>query len=91
MGAFKFRGGYNSMSKLSEDQRKCGVVTYSSGNHAQAIALSGKLLGIKTTIIMPKDAPKNKVAATKGYGGNVIFYDRYTENREEIGKKLQKE
>jgi threo-3-hydroxy-L-aspartate ammonia-lyase len=91
MGAFKFRGGFNSMSKLTDEQKKCGVVTFSSGNHAQAIALSGKLLGIKTTIIMPTDAPKLKVAATKGYGGNVIFYDRYKDDRKKIAEKLQAE
>lgn len=88
MGAFKFRGGYNALSHFSKDQRKAGVLTFSSGNHAQAIALSAKLLECPATIIMPNDAPKLKVAATKGYGGNVIFYDRYTEDRAAIAKDL---
>ncbi|HCH49512.1 MAG TPA: threo-3-hydroxy-L-aspartate ammonia-lyase [Proteus sp.] len=92
MGAFKFRGAMNALSQFSEQQRKNGVVTFSSGNHAQAIALSAKLLGIPATIIMPEDAPKAKMAATKGYGGRVITYNRYTEDREEIGRQLaQKE
>jgi threo-3-hydroxy-L-aspartate ammonia-lyase len=91
MGAFKFRGAYNSIAQFTEDQRKHGVVTYSSGNHAQAIALSATLLGVKATIVMPNDAPASKVAATKGYGGEVILYDRYKEDREEIGKRLSRE
>jgi threo-3-hydroxy-L-aspartate ammonia-lyase len=89
MGAFKFRGGYNALSHLSEKQRQSGVLTFSSGNHAQAIALSSKLLGCKSTIIMPEDAPALKVAATKGYGGNVISYDRYKEDRDDIARALQ--
>ncbi|RFU48507.1 threo-3-hydroxy-L-aspartate ammonia-lyase [Paraburkholderia sp. DHOC27] len=88
MGAFKFRGAMNALSKFDERQRAAGVVTFSSGNHAQAIALSAKLLGIPATIVMPLDAPAAKVAATKGYGGNVLTYDRYTEDREEIGRNL---
>ncbi|NBM56625.1 threo-3-hydroxy-L-aspartate ammonia-lyase [Proteus sp. G2669] len=92
MGAFKFRGAINALSQFTTQQRKMGVVTFSSGNHAQAIALSAKLLGIPATIIMPEDAPKAKMEATKGYGGRVITYNRYTENREEIGQQLaQKE
>jgi threo-3-hydroxy-L-aspartate ammonia-lyase len=91
MGAFKFRGAYNSIAQFTEAQRKHGVITYSSGNHAQAIALSAKLLGVKATIVMPSDAPAAKVAATQGYGGEVILYDRYTEDREEIGMRLSKE
>jgi len=91
MGAFKFRGGYNAIASLSPQQKKAGVVTYSSGNHAQAIAYAGQLLGVPTTIIMPNDAPAAKVAATEGYGGQVIRYDRYTENRLEIGNKLSAE
>ncbi len=91
MGAFKFRGAFNALSKFDERQRRDGVVTFSSGNHAQAIALSAALLGISSTIVMPNDAPANKVAATKGYGGKVVFYDRYTEDREEIGRKLAEE
>ena len=77
MGAFKFRGAYNAVSHFDYAQRDAGVVTYSSGNHAQAIALSARLEGIRATIIMPHDAPAAKVAATQGYGGEVIIYDRY--------------
>ncbi len=88
MGAFKFRGAFNALSKFGEQQRKAGVVAFSSGNHAQAIALSARLLGMPATIIMPHDAPAMKVAATKGYGGNVVVYDRYTEDREQIGRTL---
>ncbi|MGA3248115.1 MAG: threo-3-hydroxy-L-aspartate ammonia-lyase [Paraburkholderia sp.] len=88
MGAFKFRGAMNALSKFDARQRAAGVVAFSSGNHAQAIALSAKLLGIPATIIMPLDAPAAKVAATRGYGGNVVTYDRYTEDREEIGRNL---
>lgn len=88
MGAFKFRGAFNALSKFSPEQRKAGVVAFSSGNHAQAIALSAKILGIPTTIVMPHDAPAAKVAATQGYGGHVVFYDRYTEDREQIGRDL---
>ncbi|HEJ9484757.1 TPA: threo-3-hydroxy-L-aspartate ammonia-lyase [Proteus mirabilis] len=92
MGAFKFRGAMNALSQFNDQQRKNGVVTFSSGNHAQAIALSAKLLGIPATIIMPEDAPKAKMDATKGYGGRVITYNRYTEDREKIGQQLaQKE
>jgi threonine dehydratase len=91
MGAFKFRGAYNAISHFDAEQRKAGVLTYSSGNHAQAIALSARLAGIRATIIMPHDAPAAKVAATKGYGGEVITYDRYKENREEIGRRLAEE
>lgn len=88
MGAFKFRGAFNALSKFSDAQRKAGVVAFSSGNHAQAIALSARLLGIPATIVMPHDAPAAKVAATKGYGGNVVIYDRYKEDREQIGRDL---
>jgi threonine dehydratase len=88
MGAFKFRGAMNALRQFTPQQRAAGVVTFSSGNHAQAIALSAKLLGIPATIIMPHDAPAAKVAATKGYGGNVVIYDRYTEDREKIGQNL---
>lgn len=88
MGAFKFRGAYNALSKLSRAQRKAGVVTFSSGNHAQAIALAGRELGIKTTIVMPGDAPAGKLAATRGYGGDVVLYDRYQEDREAIAQHL---
>jgi threonine dehydratase len=91
MGAFKFRGGFNALSRFNEAQRKAGVVAFSSGNHAQAIALSAKILGIPATIIMPEDAPASKIAATRGYGGNVVTYDRYREDREAIGRKLAEE
>jgi threonine dehydratase len=88
MGAFKFRGAFNALAKFSAAQRKAGVVAFSSGNHAQAIALSARLLGIPATIVMPHDAPAAKVAATKGYGGQVVVYDRYKEDREQIGREL---
>jgi threo-3-hydroxy-L-aspartate ammonia-lyase len=88
MGAFKFRGAYNALSKFSAEQKRLGVIAYSSGNHAQGIALSASLLKIPATIVMPHDAPAAKVAATKGYGGNVIIYNRYTEDREVIGRNL---
>ena len=91
MGAFKFRGAFNALSKFDQRQRRAGVVAFSSGNHAQGIALAASLLGIAATIVMPKDAPAAKVAATRGYGGNVIFYDRYTEDREAIGRRLAQE
>jgi threonine dehydratase len=91
MGAFKFRGAFNALSRFDAQQRKGGVVAFSSGNHAQAIALSARLLCIPATIVMPQDAPAAKVAATKGYGGNVVLYDRYTEDREAIGRKLAEE
>ncbi|HEV7813863.1 MAG TPA: threo-3-hydroxy-L-aspartate ammonia-lyase [Janthinobacterium sp.] len=88
MGAFKFRGAFNALSKFSEQQRRAGVVAFSSGNHAQGVALSASLLGIPASIIMPHDAPASKIAATKGYGGKVILYDRYQEDREQIGREL---
>ena len=88
MGAFKFRGAMNALAKFDARQRAAGVVAFSSGNHAQGIALSAKLLGIPATIVMPLDAPAAKVAATKGYGANVVTYDRYTEDREAIGRSL---
>ncbi|WP_197326146.1 threo-3-hydroxy-L-aspartate ammonia-lyase [Ralstonia solanacearum] len=88
MGAFKFRGAYNALSQFTPEQRKAGVITFSSGNHAQAIALSARLLGMRAVIVMPKDAPAIKVEATRGYGGEVVFYDRYTEDREAIGRRL---
>lgn len=88
MGAFKFRGAFNALSKFDARQRKAGVVAFSSGNHAQAIALSAQLLQMPATIVMPHDAPATKVAATQGYGGHVVFYDRYKEDREQIGRDL---
>ena len=91
IGAFKFRGAFNALSKLDASQRQAGVLAYSSGNHAQAIALSGRLLGISTTILMPEDAPLTKVDATKGYGATVVQYNRYEQDREEIGGQLAQE
>ncbi|MEO7055161.1 MAG: threo-3-hydroxy-L-aspartate ammonia-lyase [Caldimonas sp.] len=91
MGAFKFRGAFNALSRFSDEQRRGGVVAFSSGNHAQAIALSAKLLGMPATIVMPSDAPAAKVAATEGYGGRVVRYDRYREDREAIGRRLAEE
>jgi threonine dehydratase len=90
-GAFKFRGAYNALSRLDADQRRRGVVTFSSGNHAQAIALAGQLLNIPRVIVMPSDAPAVKRIATEGYGGEVILYDRDTEDREAIGRRLASE
>lgn len=91
VGAFKFRGAYNAIASLSDAQRAKGVVAYSSGNHAQAMALASRLLATQATIVMPADAPKVKVDGTKRYGGEVIIYDRYTENREQIGQRLAAE
>ena len=88
MGAFKFRGAFNALAKFDTRQRRAGVVAFSSGNHAQAVALSASLLGMPATIVMPHDAPAAKVAATRGYGGQVVMYDRYTEDREAIGRQL---
>jgi threonine dehydratase len=91
MGAFKFRGAYNALSQLSPEQRKRGVLAFSSGNHAQAVALSGKLLGIPTTIVMPEDAPKVKLEATRGYGAEVVLYDASNEDRQKIAERLAAE
>ena len=91
MGAFKFRGAYNALSQFTPEQRRAGVVAFSSGNHAQAIALSGRLLGIPATIVMPNDAPLMKVDATRGYGAEVQLYNRYEEDREAIGRQLADE
>ncbi|MGI4801655.1 MAG: threo-3-hydroxy-L-aspartate ammonia-lyase [Janthinobacterium lividum] len=88
MGAFKFRGAMNALSRFDARQRAAGVVAFSSGNHAQAVALAARLLGIPATIVMPLDAPAAKVAATRGYGGKVVTYDRYTQDREQIGRDL---
>jgi threonine dehydratase len=90
-GAFKFRGAYNALSRLSADERRRGVVTFSSGNHAQAIALAGQVLDIPRVIVMPSDAPAVKRIATEGYGGEVILYDRDKEDREAIGRRLASE
>ncbi len=91
MGAFKFRGAYNALSQFTPEQRRAGVVAFSSGNHAQAIALSARLLGIPATILMPIDAPQMKIDATRGYGAEVQLFDRYKEDREAIGRKLADE
>jgi threonine dehydratase len=87
-GAFKFRGAYNALSRLDADARRRGVVTFSSGNHAQAIALAGQVLDIPRVIVMPSDAPAVKRRATEGYGGEVVQYDREREDREAIGRRL---
>lgn len=87
-GAFKFRGAYSALSRLGPAQRRAGVVAFSSGNHAQAIALSARLLGMPATIVMPHDTPAIKLAATRGYGAEVVIYDRFTEDREAIGRRL---
>ncbi len=91
MGAFKFRGAYNALAQFTPEQKAGGVIAFSSGNHAQAIALSARLLGMKAVIVMPQDAPAVKVEATRGYGGEVVFYDRYTEDREALGQRLAAE
>jgi len=91
MGAFKFRGAFNALSKFDAAQRKGGVIAFSSGNHAQAIALSARLLSMPAVIVMPKDAPAAKVAATRGYGAEVVMYDRFTEDREALTKRLAQE
>jgi threonine dehydratase len=90
-GAFKFRGAYNKIASLPEDERGRGVLAYSSGNHAQATALAAKLFGAPAVIVMPSDAPQIKVAATRAYGAEVIFYDRYRENREITGERISRE
>jgi len=90
-GAFKFRGAYNALSRLSRDERRRGVVTFSSGNHAQAIALAGQLLDIPRVIVMPSDAPAVKRIATEAYGGEIVLYDRDREDREAIGRRLAAE
>lgn len=91
IGAFKFRGGYNALSKLTEAQRKAGVIAFSSGNHAQAIALAARLLGVQATIVMPQDAPAAKKAATQGYGARVVDYDRQTQDREAVARTLMEQ
>jgi len=88
MGAFKFRGAMNALLQFNDQQRKAGVVTFSSGNHAQAIALAAQILGIPATILMPEDSPEAKIAATKGYQGNVIFFDRYKDDRQQLCRDL---
>jgi len=88
MGAFKFRGAYNALAQLSADEKQRGVITFSSGNHAQAVALAGRLLAIRATIVMPADAPKVKLEATRGYGAEVVTYDPSKEDRETIARRL---
>ncbi len=90
-GAFKFRGAFNALSVLTSEQRKRGVITYSSGNHAQAIALAGRILGVPAAIVMPQDAPAVKAEATRGYGGEVILYDKHETTREELAQRLARE
>src|SRR5215471_18871538 len=90
-GAFKFRGAYNRLVCLSPEERARGVVAFSSGNHAQGVALAARELGIAATVVMPTDAPALKVAATKGYGADVVLYDRLTEDREAIARALADE
>jgi threonine dehydratase len=88
MGAFKFRGAFNALSRFSAFQRNAGVITFSSGNHAQAIALSARMLGIPATILMPLDAPQAKIDATRGYGGEIILFDRFKQDREALTNDL---
>jgi threonine dehydratase len=88
MGAFKFRGAYNAISSLDPETRGRGIVTNSSGNHAQAVALSAQLFAVPATIVMPTDAPPAKLAATRGYGAEIVFYDRYTEDRTAIAERV---
>jgi len=91
IGAFKFRGAFNALSRLSDQEKANGVVTHSSGNHAQGIALAARLLGIQATIVMPTDAPASKMAATRGYGARIVTYDRQTEDRAEVSGRLARE
>ncbi|HSV44585.1 MAG TPA: threo-3-hydroxy-L-aspartate ammonia-lyase [Ramlibacter sp.] len=88
IGAFKFRGACNALAKFDARQKQAGVVAFSSGNHAQAIALAARLSGMPATIVMPQDAPAAKIAATRGYGAQVVLYDRYKDDREQIGREL---
>jgi threonine dehydratase len=90
MGAFKFRGAFNALSQLGAEESRRGVLAFSSGNHAQAVALAGRILGIKTVIVMPENAPRVKLEATRGYGGEVVLY-RKEENREEVAARLVRE
>jgi threo-3-hydroxy-L-aspartate ammonia-lyase len=91
IGAFKFRGAFNAVSRLTPEQLQYGVAAYSSGNHAQAVALAAKLAGTKAIILMPEDAPPTKLAATRGYGAEVVTYDRYTQDRAALAKELASE
>jgi threo-3-hydroxy-L-aspartate ammonia-lyase len=91
IGAFKFRGAFNALSQLSAAERKRGVLAYSSGNHAQAVALAGKLLGVRVTIVMPEDAPPVKIEATRGYGAEIVLYDKHKDVREEVAERTARE
>jgi threo-3-hydroxy-L-aspartate ammonia-lyase len=91
MGAFKFRGAYNAIAALPAATRREGVVAFSSGNHAQGMALAGSLLGVPVTIAMPSDAPAAKIQATRGYGADVVLYDRFKADREQVGRDIQAE
>jgi threonine dehydratase len=91
VGAFKFRGAYNRLSQLPPEARKAGVVAFSSGNHAQGVALAAQILGIPAAIVMPRDAPPVKVEATRGYGAEIILYDRLTEDRARIAREIAAE
>ena len=91
MGAFKFRGAYNALAQLTPEQRRRGVIAYSSGNHAQAVALAGRMLGVPATIVMPADAPRVKLEATRGYGAEIITYDATTGSREQLATRLASE
>jgi threonine dehydratase len=88
-GAFKFRGAYNAVSLLSREHKSRGVITYSSGNHAQALALVGRLLGVAITVVMPRNAPSTKRAATEAYGATIVTYDPMTQVREQVAAELQ--
>jgi threonine dehydratase len=90
-GTFKFRGAYNRVSRLTDDERRRGVVAFSSGNHAQGVAAAAKMAGCAATIVMPADAPALKIARTRGYGAEVVLYDRFNENREAIASKIASE
>jgi threo-3-hydroxy-L-aspartate ammonia-lyase len=90
-GSFKFRGAYNKIASLDPSKRERGVLAFSSGNHAQAVALAARLLGTSATIVMPEDAPALKLDATRGYGAEVVTYDRYTQDREELGTRIAEE
>ncbi|MDQ2889423.1 MAG: threo-3-hydroxy-L-aspartate ammonia-lyase [Gemmatimonadota bacterium] len=91
VGAFKFRGAYNAISQLDATARERGVLAFSSGNHAQAMGLAGQLLGVPVTVVMPADAPALKLAATRGYGAEVVLYDRYTQDREQVAARIVEE
>ena len=90
-GAFKFRGAYNAISRLSETDRRRGILAYSSGNHAQAVALASRMLGAQATVVMPANAPAAKRNATEGYGARIVTYDPAREDREEVARRIQAE